>query len=191
MPKRRPIDQRLWGKVLKSGPVPTARPDLGPCWLWLGATTKGYGRIGTGVGKGVAQAHRVAYELEIGPIPEGLTLDHLCVNPPCVNPAHMEPVTDAENIRRGSGWAGLLFRKTHCKYGHEFTEANTFREPDGGRSCLTCKPGRGNGRYRHPSHCVHGHSLSPENLYVSPKGQRQCRACRRAASLRRHVHVPA
>lgn len=98
-----PVD-RFWAKVDKAGPISPHRPDLGPCWLWTGALKKGYGhfcsqarrdRPRTWIG-----AHRWAYEAMVGPIPADLELDHLCRNPPCVNPGHLEPVTSAENLRR-------------------------------------------------------------------------------------------
>ena len=70
------------------------------CWDWLGSVgTRGYGRIGVG-GK-MLQAHRFAYEQLVGPIADGLVLDHLCNNKRCVNPAHLEPVTVEDNVRRG------------------------------------------------------------------------------------------
>lgn len=69
------------------------------CWVWQRAIDRrGYGVIKDG--KRLKRAHRVMYERHRGPIPEGLELDHLCVNPPCVNPDHLEPVTRAENLRR-------------------------------------------------------------------------------------------
>lgn len=81
---------RFWAQVDKTQ----------TCWLWTGSgTPTGYGQIGVNGRK--QYVHRYAYELLVGPIPEGLTIDHLCRNPPCVNPSHMEPVTQAENTRRG------------------------------------------------------------------------------------------
>lgn len=106
------------------------------CWNWLGRPhSRGYGRLY--VGGRALFAHRISYLLFVGPIPPGLHIDHLCRNRLCVNPAHLEPVTCAENIRRGE--PGKARRElTHCKHGHAFDEANTYRRRNGGRGCKAC-----------------------------------------------------
>lgn len=137
-PKGVPVADRFWAKVDKDGPVPVHRPDLGPCWVWTaGRFDSGYGAFGIGGGK-LLRAHRYAYEQVVGPIPAGLVLDHLCRNHPCVNPAHLEPVTDQENLLRGTGAPARNARKTHCKHGHEFTPENTHLDKDGYRACRAC-----------------------------------------------------
>ncbi len=83
-------------------------------------------------------AHRRVYELLRGPIPEGLTLDHLCRERSCVNPDHLEPVTFRENIRRGQSPPGINSRMTHCKNGHPLSGDNIRIETSGGRRCRTC-----------------------------------------------------
>lgn len=151
---RRPLEERFWPKVDKNGPVPDYRPDLGPCWVWTGAKLKGYGQINSGGHNGRAlYAHRVAWEWTHGPITEAGVenphLDHLCRVTACVNPDHLELVTCKENVRRGN--AGQRCRErgaavTHCKNGHEFTEANTYRytSKNGvtGRHCRQCAKDR-------------------------------------------------
>lgn len=102
------------------------------CWEWLGSKNRGYGRYGQ------RAAHRVAYELASWPIPEGLTLDHLCKNKACVNPSHLEPVTLRENILRGPGPAHEHKNATRCKRGHEFNAVNTVAGPNGWRRCRIC-----------------------------------------------------
>ena len=125
MPASRPLADRLAEKILR-----TER-----CWIFTGAiANNGYGRIGSG-GR-VLQAHRVAYEVFVGEIPSGMHVDHLCRNRRCVNPEHLEAVTQQENNRR----AGEVRRAnaTHCKRGHEFTDENTFWEKRGYRQCRIC-----------------------------------------------------
>lgn len=112
----------------------------GPCWEYRGTKrARGYGVIVVGPGRKAQAAHRAVWEGLVGPVPAGLVLDHLCRNTSCVNPDHLEPVTQAENIRRGYAPAALNARKTHCSKGHEFTPENTARR-SGRRVCLTCRP---------------------------------------------------
>lgn len=110
-------------------------PDANGCWIWrLSRDKQGYGQYPTGTRGRHKRAHRVVYERLRGPIPAGLELDHLCRVHACVNPDHLEPVTHAENMARG-----IQASQTHCKYGHEYTPENTYRNPSSGfRSCRIC-----------------------------------------------------
>lgn len=116
--------QRFWARVEKTA----------GCWLWGGTTSNGYGQLRR---EGhIIMAHRFSYQLVVGPIPEGLELDHLCRNPPCVNPAHLEPVTHGENMRRAMP---RNRGKTHCLSGHPYSEDNTYTYPNGRRDCKICR----------------------------------------------------
>lgn len=117
MPPARPVIDRLMEKI---------RYDSG-CWIFTGAKNEyGYGVIGVH-GSRTGKAHRVAYEHLVGPIPGGLHLDHLCRDPSCVNPIHLEPVTNGENHRRGKDGNSRKKVQTHCKRGHELSGDNLGR----------------------------------------------------------------
>jgi hypothetical protein len=108
------------------------------CWVWTGALHNfGYGI--TSIKAKAVLAHRISYQTLVGPIPDGLHLDHLCRNPPCVNPSHLEPVTCKENLHRGPTTMAAINRaKTHCVRNHEFTPANTWVDKRGSRYCRAC-----------------------------------------------------
>lgn len=119
----RPWEDRFWAKVEKGD----------SCWLWTSAKTKGgYGEFH--IGSRVLYSHRLAYELLAGPIPEGLTLDHLCRVRHCVNPAHLEAVSNRVNVLRGNGACARNARKTHCAKGH----ALLYFDHRGYRTCRQC-----------------------------------------------------
>ncbi len=109
------------------------------CWEWLGAPdSQGYGRIReTGKYGRTLSAHRVSYEMFVGPIPRGLVLDHLCRNHICVRPDHLEPVTNAVNVMRGDSPQAKSARMTHCKRGH-LLEWDIFPSLRGRRRCRIC-----------------------------------------------------
>ena len=145
------MHDRFWRKVHKTE----------KCWLWTaGKNQYGYGLLGAKI-KNVdtTSAHRIAYILTVGEIPKGLVIDHLCRVRHCVNPEHLEVVTQAENIKRGNtGLARSLqqLSKPHCTRGHELTKENTWRvkptqKKNSSRRCKICRKAdyiRGNTKYR-------------------------------------------
>lgn len=137
------IDTRFWGKVYKRG----------DCLEW-GASKylNGYGQFNVN-GKNMP-AHRVAYGLITGTIPNGMDLDHLCRNRACVNPEHLEPVTRRENLRRGVGITATRAKQTHCIHGHKFTPENTFIRKNGCRTCITCRRTVDRSRYFRSKTCI-------------------------------------
>jgi hypothetical protein len=118
---------------LKMIDLSKVRKNEGGCWEWTSFRNKaGYGRIG-----GRVLAHRLAYESLVGPIPSGLVIDHLCRNPACVNPAHLEPVTLQENCRRGL--INDKVHRPHCANGHHYTPDNMRLDSRGHRVCRDCQ----------------------------------------------------
>jgi hypothetical protein len=138
------VEARFWAKVDRRGDD--------ECWLWTGTLMpNGYARLSVG-GRagGRVGAHRLSYELHYGPIPDGLVIDHVkargCEHRHCVNPAHLEAVTQRENtLREETAPATVNSKRTHCIHGHEFTASNTYidTEAKNRRVCRKCVTERG------------------------------------------------
>lgn len=166
----------------------------GECWPWRGTMfDTGYGAFSLqGRNRG---AHRVSYQIHRGEIPAGLVLDHLCRTRSCVNPEHLEPVRQGENVRRGESPSAQAQRAGTCSAGlHDMTDV--YVKPDGMRQCRPCQIQRARQRRRDAglkgnherakTHCPSGHEYAGDNLYVVPSsGHRQCKACRRARQLKK------
>jgi hypothetical protein len=144
------------------------------CWIWHGArNASGYGSVWVN-GKWY-KAHRYSFLQANNYLPK--MLDHTCVNPPCVNPAHLCPTTYHDNAPN--------LRTTHCPHGHEYTEENTRVDINGHRHCKACRklryPGIAN---KDKTHCPHGHEYTPENT-LRQGYARRCRICERERGARR------
>jgi hypothetical protein len=134
---RKTLRERFESKII--------RTDDG-CWEWSGAHFQATGYAVFCVkderdGKWhPTVAHRVSYELYVGPIPDGLHVDHRCRNRGCVRPEHLEPVTQRENTLRGEAPSAISVRENRCQRGHEFTPENTITRPNrpGKRECREC-----------------------------------------------------
>lgn len=128
------LPARYWSKIRVEGKH----------WIWTaarGSRDSKYGRF-KWEGK-VRPAQQVSYTILVGMIPAGKVLDHTCEHTLCVNPRHLVVATHRENILRGTSPSAKHARKTHCVNGHEFTNANTYRRPGGGRACRECRRERG------------------------------------------------
>lgn len=110
-----------------------------PCHIWQGTTNDGGYGVTRANEHGSRGAHRVSYEEANGPVPVGLVLDHLCEQPPCIRPDHLEPVPERVNILRSNGTGAINARRTECVSGHPFDVTNTYVTPDGRRQCRTCR----------------------------------------------------
>jgi hypothetical protein len=167
---------RVLEKTDQNGPIPKHAPHLGPCWLWTRSLRNGYPWIYY-QGRPRA-AYRVSYIETIGPIPDGLHLDHLCRITHCVNPYHLEPVTQAENNRRQFAVV------THCPQGHPYTPDNTYRFAcTNSRVCKTCAKHRAD---------VNRRSLPERECQVCGKtykpGDSRTRSCSRSCAYQlRHL----
>ena len=120
------------------------------CWLWTGSITKsGYGMVPWKTAyPDSKRAHRAAYQALIGPVPDGLVLDHLCRVRHCVNPSHLEAVTIRENTLRGEGRAAVNAQLVECYKGHPLTGENLYVNPSGSRMCKICSRARQRKHYR-------------------------------------------
>jgi hypothetical protein len=129
--------ERITARTI-TGPISLRRDAPGPCQLWAGALDRsGYGRVWH---DGAARlAHRVAYEIERGPIPAGLDLDHRCAVRACCNPNHLEPVTHRVNILRSANHVAVRAAQTHCIRGHLLAGGTVRIRPNGTRECIPCR----------------------------------------------------
>lgn len=177
--------------------------DPDDCWLWRAShTAKGYAQFycehGGVAGKRVTTGHRAAYEHFVGPVPEGLVLDHeACSNRGCVNPYHLAPKTHRANILRGVGASARNAAKTHCPAGHPYNAENTLCSRKG-RQCRACQREHSAAYYRRRvpwevgippgerTHCPQGHEYTPGNTLRKASGGRRCRACNAAQCRARH-----
>jgi hypothetical protein len=179
-------------------------------WVWMRPlTNQGYGGCSIAQNqRSAGLAHRLSYETFIGPIPEGLTVDHLCRVRSCVNPAHLEAVTAKENTLRGRGITATNIAKTHCTKGHPFDDANTIVNRRGHRKCRLCNNAFGRetrlrrlaraaelGHFpvrKSPAstHCQRGHALTDENAYRY-RGTVKCRPCGALTARSRRGRIDA
>ena len=123
------VEKRFWAKVDKTK----------LCWRWTGTkSADGYGYFSVSPGSSPVLAHRVAYELTRGSIPEGLVVSHLCGNPSCVRPEHLKAQTWRETVLSGRGITADEARREKCPQGHPYTPENTILDREGKRHCREC-----------------------------------------------------
>lgn len=142
-PPSRPADVRLLERINKDGPLPLEKPQLGRCWIRSGVTAEfarnHYWRLRLKSKGTIIAAHVLSYQIHVGPKPEGLVLDHLCRTRGCVNPAHLEPVSNRENTLRGISPSAKAARLTHCYRGHPLSGENVLLLEGGRRrQCRAC-----------------------------------------------------
>lgn len=160
---------RIWGRIDMRGPD--------ECWPWkLSTASHGYGQVGWWEsGHSVmTTAHRAAWTAEFGPIPDDLTVDHLCHNRPCCNPRHLRPLTLRANCR-DNGYA----TRTHCPRGHPYDAENTYLAPAGGRRCRECHRIRQRSLYE----------LMKKQALGGTDGNRVCAACKEPIAEDRRIDV--
>jgi hypothetical protein len=178
VPGRKPEDMlvRFWTKVDDRG-----GPDA--CWLWRAQISpNGYGSFTVGqirTRRPKEYAHRLAYILHHRvPLPPrgSQTIDHRCRTRACVNPAHLELVSQRENLLRGMHRSAVAVRTGKCRRGHPFTVATTYRRANGWRNCRRCQNELA---VASQTHCSHGHRFTPMNTYYNAGGTRICKRCAR------------
>jgi hypothetical protein len=163
------------------------RSEISPtgCWIWKGSLNPdGYPFFSQ------KSVHRLSYQILVGPIPDGMEIDHLCRQRACVNPHHLEAVTHKVNVLRGNGPTAKNAQKTHCPRGHPYD----IRLKSGGRWCSICaktgyakydKHKHPNARNKDKTHCPQGHEYTPDNTYRWKPNSRQCKTCKRDRSRKR------
>jgi hypothetical protein len=163
--------ERFWQRVEKTA----------GCWIWQGSigSVTGYGSLGN------ESAHRLSYEIHVGPIPEGMQIDHLCRIRACVNPDHLEVVTPRENYLRGVSLPAQNARKTHCLRGHEYTAENTGRASHGWRFCKTCIAARPKQQRQRASQAGQGLMWSYHKMPIEERRAYWRAAWRRKAQRRK------
>ena len=159
-------------------PAPTGANVDGPCWIWMrGLNADGYGQTNKR-GKNV-RSHRVAYEMFVGLIPDGLQIDHLCRVRRCVNPEHLEPVTAQENTLRGVGLAGIITRTGQCFRGHTLAEDECVTgKRRGCRQCVAVVAANKRKAVRSPATCGTPAAAARHRR----QGEPLCGPCRKAES---------
>ncbi len=122
------MDRIMWKIVKRPGKLDT------PCWMWTGSCSTGYGQLSVSADgkRRMLYVHRLLYEHHVGPIPVEQVLHHKCETPHCVNPAHLEPMTQQRNIIQ------FTSKITHCKHGHPLSGYNVYISPRGERQCRKC-----------------------------------------------------
>jgi hypothetical protein len=107
------------------------------CWIWTAGRSEGYGVAWDAARRRSVRVHQLVYEMKVGPVPDGLVLDHQCRNTLCCNPEHLEAVTQGENVRRGESAGARAVRTNHCRNGHDLA-LYAGRRKDGTRYCQEC-----------------------------------------------------